>query len=315
MANKLYGYADVGRFGLGHGLLAWGRCVVWCHAEGVPVIAPQWLRLRIGPYLRRERDKRFYYRLFRTGRQIGGLERLRLLTFARRLCAANARPAPGARPDRETIVVFTNSPADNERKFFHEIAGHSAVVRTALLDMTKPRFVPPPPTGPHVALHIRGGDFTVPIDISLLKSGRHNLRLPQHWYRDMLDGLRRRLGQELPAIVYSDCSNEELADVLALPRTARSRHKESITDMLAMSEASVLISSGSGFCRWGSYFGQVPRLCFPGQRTVRALGPVADVDLEPECDAAADIPELFCDQIRARLDWWRPITSGVARPR
>ncbi len=29
MAGALYGYADVGRFGLGHGLLAWGRCVVW----------------------------------------------------------------------------------------------------------------------------------------------------------------------------------------------------------------------------------------------------------------------------------------------
>lgn len=299
MPGKLYGYADVGRMGLGHGLLAWGRCVVWCHEQRVPVIAPQWLRPRIGPYLRRERDKRFYYRLFHTGRQVGGMRRLRLLASAQRLAAETELPPPDFQPEQDTIVVFTNLISGNERTYYHEISGHSQIVREALIDMTRPRFRPTLIREPHIAIHIRGGDFATPGDLSMLKSGRHNQRLPMTWYGDMLDGLRQRLGDELPAIIYSDCPDAELSPLLKLQGVRRSRCNEAITDMLAMSEATVLISSGSGFSRWGSYLGQVPRLCFPGQRVVRTLGPVAGgVDLEPECEVGDDTLETFCQSIR-----------------
>lgn len=301
MAGGLFGYADVGRVGLGHGLLAWARCVVWCHDRDARVIAPRWLRLRIGPYLRRERDKRFYYRLFRTGRQIGGWSRLRLLVTADRLNAETQMPLPGYRPARSTVVVFANALADNERKHFHEIVGRSGIVREALIDMTCPQFLPPSPRTPHVAIHVRGGDFATPAGIETIKSGSHNLRLPVDWYVEMLAGLRRRLGVDLPAVVYSDCPDAEIAPLFALPRVARSRYKDAITDMLAISGASVLISSGSGFSRWGSYLGQVPRLCFPGQRTVRVLGPVeGGIDLEPECETAGEVPASFCKPIAVR---------------
>ncbi len=301
MPGTLYGYADVGRFGLGHGLLAWGRCAVWCEQTGAKMVAPRWLRLRMGSYLRRERDKRFYYRLFRTGRQIGGLRRISILALADKRSAQSQLPPPGFCPNRDTVVVFFNSPADNERKHFHEIVGASRVVREALIDMTRPRFLPPRQRGSHIAIHVRGGDFAVPSDISVLKSGRHNQRFPMMWYVDMLTGLRQRLGDTLPAIVYSDCPDAELSPLLKLEGVRRSRYHEAITDMLAISEASVLISSGSGFSRWGSYLGQVPRLCFPGQRAVRTLGPIVDgVDLEPECEVAADIPTQFCSHVIAR---------------
>lgn len=294
----LYGYADVGRFGLGHGLLAWGRCVVWCHQRNAPVIAPRWLRLRIGPYLRRERDKRFYYSQFRTGRQIGGLRRASLLALADKCSAQSQLPPPGFRPTRDTVVVFSNSPADNERKHFHEIVGASRIVREALIDMTRPRFLPSPPRERHIAIHLRRGDFATPGNISVLKRGLHNQRLPITWYVEMLTGLRQHLGDKLPAIVYSDCQDAELKPLLELEGVRRSSNKKAITDMLAISQAHVLISSGSGFSRWGSYLGQVPRLCFPGQREVRTLGPVKDgVDLEPECKTAAEIPEPLCERV------------------
>jgi hypothetical protein len=315
MSNRgqLYGYADVGRFGLGHGLLAWGRCVVWCHQNNAPVIAPQWLRLRIGPYLRRERDKRFYARLFQTGSQIGGIKRLSLLAAAPRLSAESQRPAPGWQPLRDSVVVFTNSPAQNESKFFHEIVGHSAVVRAALIDMTRPRFRPAAvktlagQPAPHIAVHVRGGDFSTPSDVATLKSGGHNQRLPLSWYVKMLgmlrDGLAYAGGPALITVVYSDCSDAELAPLLSMPNVRRSTYAAAVSDMLGMAEATVLISSGSGFSRWGSYLGQVPRLCFPGQRAVRTLGAVTgSVDLEPECEEAGDFDPAFLAAVRHRID-------------
>lgn len=309
MSGQLYGYADVGRMGLGHGLLAYGRCVVWCHDNNAQRIAPRWLRLRIGPYLRRERDKRFYYPLFQTGAQIGGWERLRLLLTAPRFSDQTEKPPAGFSPQNDTIVVFENAQSGNEAKYFHEIAGRSAIVRPALIDMTRPRYRPAPSTCPHIALHIRGGDFQA-VDVSALKSGVHNIRLPQSWYADMLSGLRAGIGQDLPAIIYSDCSDEEIAGTLMLPRVTRAPRQESITDMLAMGQAEALISSGSGFSRWSAYLGQIPRLCYPGQRVVRTLDENQALELEPECETARDIPADFCDFIRVRLAAQKP--GGVA---
>jgi|GEM_PF-428328 len=301
--GRLYGYADVGRMGLGHGLLAWARCVVWADRQGVPVIAPRWLRLRIGPYLRSERDKRFYARLFRVSRkQVGGMHRLFLLSTAHQLTAETEMPPSDYKPFRNTVVVFTNLITGNERTFFHEIVGCNKLVREALIDMTRPRFLPSPLDQPHVAIHVRGGDFQNPRDISVLKSGRHNQRLPITWYVDMLTGLRHRLGHDLPAILYSDCPDDELEPLLVLRDVRRSRYREAITDMLAMSQASVMISSGSGFSRWASYLGQVPRLCFPGQRVIRTLGPLSNgPELEPECGVATEIPEGFMLYARQRV--------------
>jgi hypothetical protein len=299
--GRLFGYADVGRFGLGHGMLAWARCIVWCHETGAQPIAPQWLRMRIGPYLRRERDKRFYYRLFHAGSQVGGLERLRLLATAHRISAEMNRPLADFKPEDDTIVEFRNAVSDNEGKHFHEIAGRSELVRVALIDMTRPRFLARPPAGPHIALHVRGGDFSIPKNIEDVISGRHNMRLPLSWYVEMLDALRNGLATNLPAIIYSDCTDAELAPLLTRPQITRSTVTEAITDMLAIANADLLISSGSGFSRWGSYLGQVPRICFPGQRGMRTLGPLGPTDLEPECKTGSDLSAAFLAEAQRRL--------------
>jgi hypothetical protein len=300
-STNLYGYADVGRFGLGHSMLAWARCVVWCDAVGAKRVAPIWLRPRIGPYLRRERDKRFYAKLFQAGTQISGFRRLGLFMKAKRISAAQHLPDADFRPQNATMVVFENAHGGNEQKYFHHIVGKSDVVRTALIDMTRTRYLPRPTTEAHFAMHIRGGDFGSPATVEELKSGRHNLKLPMDWYSAMLSGVRERLGQDVPTIVYSDCSDEEIASVLTLPNVTRSTYDAAVTDMLAMSQASLLISSASGFSRWGSYLGQVPRICFPGQRAVRTLGQSNGVDFEPEANTAADLEKKFISKIATQL--------------
>jgi hypothetical protein len=310
-----YGYADVGRFGLGHGLLAWARCIIWCHDNGATAIAPNWIRPRVGPILRNERDKRLYFMLFSRGEQLSGLKRLKLLLGAPRISAQGPPDAVSALPDTVPmpdgalaaghIMVFANSPSQNEAKFFHQIYGRHDLVRVALIKMTKPRHRPRPLDYPHVAIHVRGGDFGLAATPDLLKSGQHNLRLPESWYVEILQGLREKLGRSLPAIVYSDCLDEELSLILGLADVARAPRQQSITDMLSMSEATVMISSGSGFSRWGAYLGQVPRVCYPGQRSVRVL--FADgsngnaVELEPEAESPSEISCNFVAEVARRI--------------
>jgi len=295
----LYAKAINGRMGLAHGLLAWGRCIVWAKENGAQVIAPNWLQPRLGPYLRRERDKRFYFKLFQAGQQIGGLRGLALTLRTRQISIDNFINCDARRDGEDLIVTFRNLNTGNEARYFHEIYGKSEIVRAALWDMTKPLYRPSPTQKPHIAVHIRGGDFGAASSPEELRSGKHNLRLPIEWYAQMIVAMREILGFEVPVIVYSDCTDTEIKNVLHLRDVRRSSNQESITDMLAISQAKVLISSGSGFSRWGSYLGQVPRICYPGQRGVRVLSSLnPSHELEPECSDATDLPLEFINVVR-----------------
>ena len=299
----LYAMAVTGRFGLGHGLLAWGRSAVWAKKNNATLIAPNWLQLRVGPYLRRERDKRFYYKLFQSGQQVGGMRRIALLLRANRLRVEQFASLPEQdHRARDTIVEFHNAVGDNEAKYFHEIFGHAQLIHAALLDMTKGRYRPHSIKQSHIAVHIRGGDFSTAATPSQLLNGGHNLRLPIEWYVEMLQALRNAIGVEVPVIVYSDCADAEIASVLQLPNSTRSSNTQSITDMLAMAQATVMISSGSGFSRWGSYLGQVPRICYPGQRGVRVIGPLSDIiECEPEVLRGQYLPNQFIEAVAQRF--------------
>ncbi|MDP5015756.1 MAG: hypothetical protein NWQ43_00310, partial [Dolichospermum sp.] len=52
------------RSGLGNMLLVWARAILFAEFNGLPVLSPNWNEVRIGPWLRGERTKRYYGNLF-----------------------------------------------------------------------------------------------------------------------------------------------------------------------------------------------------------------------------------------------------------
>jgi len=302
----LYGYADVGAFGLAHSLLAWARCRIWCNGHQFPMLAPSWRRVRLGPYLRREMDKRQYQQLFQFQDYVHGPRRLWLLATLRRTSAEQAAiDRPASIPGRQ-LVVFRNgeSFSDNEALYFPQVVGHSEEIHRELSQMTRPEYRPARPNCPHLALHVRMGDFSARTDLEAVRQGLTNSRLPIQWYVDMLKATRARLGADIPARLYSDGRDSDLQPLMTEPNLTRVAGQRSVTDLLSIAQASVLISSGSGFSYWGSFLGQVPRLCFPGQRLVQAVRPVQGVELEPECETADQIPEPFLRVIEERVRTW-----------
>ena len=172
---------------------------------------------------------------------------------------------------------------------------------TELVAMTKPRHVPAPVARPFIALHVRMGDFSAPPSAEKLRAGAKNARIPAEWYCSMLTGVRARLGRDVPAVVLSDGSDEALAPLLGLPAVQRSPRQSSVSDLLSMSQGSLLISSGSGFSMWGAYLGDQPRICHPGQRLVRVLASDSSFDREPEVETAAELSQLFIDAVSRQL--------------
>lgn len=302
--TKVFGYPDVGTYGLGHSMLAWARCYLWCDLHKVPMLAPSWLRIRghIGPILRKERDRRMYQRLFHFPDYVSGVRRLFLLSTIKQINVDDPACDAVLRSGARRIVVFTNKLQLNEETYFPQVAGNSAKIQQALMAMTKPIYHPPPSLVPHLALHVRMGDFREAQSLQELRSGARNSRIPLQWYCSILAGLRDKLG-EIPAVVYSDGSDAALASLLAMPQVVRSPKQASITDMLAMSQAKLLISSGSGFSSWGTFLADSPRICFPGQRFARVLT-LSDefkFDREPECESTSELSPAFLHYVATLL--------------
>lgn len=267
------------------------------------MLAPDWRHFRVGPYLRGERDKRAYHRLFHFPEYVTGLRRTYFLILSKKINAEDIDLARALRcSDRTLVVVFNNRVSGNEDNHFHEIVGRNDAVKNALLNMTRPQFLPKVTTQDYIAVHVRMGDFAVRPAIESLRGGLKNSRVPIEWYASMLDGLRRKLGETVPVRLFSDGADRDLTALLRRPAVERVRPLAAITDLLEISNASALISSGSGFSYWGSYLGSVPRICFPGQRHYRVLGAPSPIDCEPECESPAELSETFVELVQCRLN-------------
>jgi hypothetical protein len=292
--SDLYSYASVGNYGLGHSLLAWARCHIWSVRNDVEMVAPSWLHIRgrIGPILRRERDSRQYHRLFEFPDYVTGLRRRWILTTASRIVAEDANLDTLLNSNGTGLVVFSNRMSQNEETHFGEIVGYGSTVRAALTRMTREEYRPRAATSKHIALHVRMGDFTASQSVEALRAGAKNSRLPIDWYVRMLVALRVVLGP-VPAIVYSDGSDDVLQPLLSISGVERAPRQQSVTDLLSICQSDLVLSSGSGFSMWGAYLGDIPRICFPGQRFVRVLGQPGYIDREPEAESAGDLDAAF----------------------
>jgi hypothetical protein len=256
------------------------------------MLPPRWFRLRIGPYLRREADKRRYHRYF-------------VRPSVRSLLTRELRLALGPRfteQDRESAVIaFKNSKQPEKHSgvvqfegmvgLFSDLIGHHAQLREALTQMTRPAVRPDIVGTPHIAVHVRRGDFTVPQADDVTR-GLTNRQLDIHWYVSALRKVRGGLpGTQGRTLVYSDGTDAELAPLLSEPEVTRVAMRPAITHVLAMADAQCFIASGSTFSMWASFLGQMPTIWFPGQRR-QLLRADQVAALEPEWQSG-DLPADF----------------------
>jgi len=273
----VYAYPDVGRAGLGNMLFPWARCFIWAREHGVPMIAPIWYTFRIGPYLRRETDKRQYQKLFSHDHYISGIHKAFILKRNTIIDEANANSAFG-----KASVTVTFSGMQNK---FEDLYGHHHQIREEFLRIVKPQFQQTEiPYEEYIGIHIRRGDFKLTSakesDLAL-RAGKSNQLIPIEWYISVLRSVRNKLGHEYPVVVFSDGHPEELRPILQLPYVTFSKGNEAVTDILGLAGSTVLITSASTFSMWASYLGQPYTIWFPGQKKYNL---VVDTSKEIEMD-------------------------------
>jgi hypothetical protein len=269
-----FGYPDLMRAGLGNMLYPWARCVLWCRSEQAEMLAPRWFKLRLGPYLRREADKRRYDRLFRSeGYVRGGKRALVLTTGDVQPEGAVGRPLSGWRPH---IVRFQGL-----RDYFTPLLGAHDPIRTELTRITKPALRPTGNAGPFIAVHVRCGDFT------------DEMRQPIDWYVAAVRALRSELG-DVAVRLYSDGRPDELEPLLRCNNLVHVQGQSAITDMLEMANGKVVVASTSTFSMWGAFLGDRPSIWFPGRLWQR---PTATQDRQVEWEGNSSLPSTFIEQL------------------
>ncbi len=202
---------------------------VACQKEGGKFISPSWLKFSIGPYLRRERDKRNYANLFRCY-GVSGFKKLFLLAKFKLTGGRQCRTF-------DTLGSYFGELNKNQplvRQYFETI------VNPAMIASVDDRYL-----RDCVAVHVRLGDY-VP-----------SLRIPLSWYVGIMQSIKRlNPGQRI--IIFSDGTDDELAELMAIPGVERKFYGNALADIWAISKCKLLIASDSTFSAWGAFLGNVP---------------------------------------------------------
>lgn len=242
------GLVRLGGPGLGNLLFFWARALVRSIQTGAHLLPPVWHQIKVGPWIRREADKRSYFDVF-PARPISAVwtEWVRCRLFGNRVLDLDASKAPPTKTEYEIVA--------DGRPTFHDLEPHRDAIKAALLEAARPSVIPRAQDRPVIAVHVRLGDFARPAAPEARVET--NTSLPIDWYLRAIEAARRHLGSATaPVTVFSDGTDAELAKLASVDMVERARRATALSDIMKMSSASALICSNSTFSLWAIFLGQ-----------------------------------------------------------
>ena len=241
-SEKTYFYPDLSDYdfgwfrlsgpGLANCMFVAARAYILSRRENAGYISPTWTKLSPGTFLRREKDKRVYFKIFnKLG--ISGFKKIRLLL------AGKLRP--GSRRVKQIRGMG---------EYFDDLNEHMDLVHEFIEKITRKEIIEnvrPEALKDSIAIHVRLGDYSPEMRVDIL------------WYVNLVkEILSIKPSQQF--LLFSDGSDEELRELLALPNVRRAFYGNAYADMYAISKCKWVIASDSTFSAWGAFMGERPIL-------------------------------------------------------
>ncbi len=273
----------LGGAGLGNLLFIYAESLVYAQKNKAQLIWPTWPSLKIGPYMRRERDKRFYNDLFTNySSYMDGIRKLIILLTKQKIHSTTLEKVASL---EDKVVIF-----DTYKGSFENIREESKLIKEDLIRnlCLKNRRALEYDFSHSVNIHIRLGDFTK-ADYQRLRNGAENVSIPLEWYKHIIEEVRQILGYVIQINVFSDGTDEELKEILDMPNVMRLSFGTSIADIIALSQSKLFICSGSTFSMWARYLGRTCTIAYPGQLKEAILLPQEE-GFEVEIDEEEKLP-------------------------
>lgn len=223
--------------GLGNLLFPVARALQAQRQTGGIMVFPTMRQIKIGTYLRREKDKRTYGEIFRPRTLTEVSDWFRATTQRKRLetdADVNAK-----------VVRYVGM-----GRQFHDLSADPSFLRQFLWEASR---LPVPVHEYDIAIHVRLGDFAAPDATAT----QQNTQVPLNWYSEALSAARELLGGGIQrGILFSDGVPEAVIGKLGLEGFVPEPQGTALTSILLMSQAKILIGSRSTFSLWGQYLGQ-----------------------------------------------------------
>jgi hypothetical protein len=289
------------RAGLGHSLQPYSRAFCYYARGEAEFVHPRWFRFRIGPYLRREMDKREYHRIIRTpsGWGVPSASAVRRL-WMRTVDEASFDP----RSDGQYLVVRDDRPHD-----FRPLEPYRDRFVDALRSISRIAPAEPSCKGPTIGIFHRSGDMR-----GRAPDSSDDRRLRTHGYgyipvgyaSEALREVRRIAGWKVPAVLSTDASAEEIEPIMSQGGVTLARTDSALANMLEMRMHDVLIIGTSSYGRWswflGDAFAIVPRVDKPDRSLPEIRSRESAWFVYPNDTQLADagIADRVADRLRGR---------------
>lgn len=236
-------------------LFSWARGYVVAQRYGIPYAVLGWQRVRIGPWLRRERVRRYYGSYFcPTGTWMHRLRyRLQKRLASQQLLIEP--PLDALTPDTPCTVVFNAVPNPRTKPLFEDLHPHRDLLRSGLRTLVRRPLLARADalTPPFIAVHIRRGDFR-----------NHPLFLDDDYYLSIIRELRNLHGPTTPVTIFSDGYPAELRRFTDLPAVTLADSDHDLIDLLQLSRSRILVSSlCSTFSYWAGFLSDAAILLHP----------------------------------------------------
>ena len=196
--------------------------------------------MRVGPWLRCERDKRYYTGQFTNDGYIKGIRRWGILmgSLGRTMSEDDSRLEELDRG----IVIFRGL-----GNYFNDFAEDAEIVKQELLRIVSPNILQSldklPPR--FIGVHVRAGDF--------VSTGQS---MPNEYYLNGIEIAKSFVGAQLPVLVFSDAKGGELSFLSDCAGVRFMPAAPAIHDVLALSRASILVGTNhSSFSEWAVFLG------------------------------------------------------------
>jgi hypothetical protein len=253
------------RAGLGHALNSYARAYCYFAEGAAEFVHPIWFKLRIGPYLRRERDKRNYHRIIQTPADWGLHWRHGLRRLGMRVVGEDDFDRDG---DEQFLVVRDDGPFHARTLgTFERVYRHRESLVQSLESISRfPVEAPASDRGPTIGIFHRSGDMKAlrpsTSDPRALRTHGYGY-YPPEYASEALRKVREIAGWQVPAVLSTDAELGEVAPILREGAVSISQSRSALANMLEMRHHQLLIVGTSMYSKWawllGDAFAVIPR--------------------------------------------------------
>jgi hypothetical protein len=245
--------AELPHAGLGNKLFVWAQAYVFSVRNNCPLYVKKWSNFHVKAWLRGEWNYRNYSLYFKPHTLSEDITMLYSQTFGQKTLVSSKDFLKIMNHSKSTYYSLTEMP--HWLDAFKGLKEYRAMIKTEFFQYLTPLVQKKAEKydSPMIGVHIRMGDFRkLPENVDFKSVG--GTRTPLEYFIHLITAIRQFVGNDLPAIIFSDGKDEELSAILNLPNVKRMPKDLDIVDLIVLSKSRILIqSAGSTFSQWATF--------------------------------------------------------------